>query len=116
LRSPLSLLLGKTRLEKELQGLSLAPDIPPQVPGDVVLRGIPKALADRVNEVILEVTADIREVTANDRIVRIIVVGVDGSEIEYRFSDQKENVEVPDQRFRFAPPAGVEVMSGELGQ
>lgn len=109
LRSPLGLLLGKTRLEKELQSLSLAPDISPLAPGDVVLRGVPKALADRVNEIILEVTAD-------DRIARIIVAGVDGSETEYRFSNQKENVEVSDQRFRFSPPAGVEVMGGELGQ
>ena len=109
LRSPLGLLLGKTRLEKELQPLSLAPDVAPLVPGDVVLRGVPKALADRINEVILEVTAD-------DQIARIIVVGADGSETEYRFSEQKENVEVPEQRFRFTPPAGVEVMSGELGQ
>ena len=109
LRSPLGLLLGKTRLEKELQPLSLAPDISPLVPGDVVLRGIPKALAERVNEVILEVTAD-------DRIARIIVNGVDGSETEYRFSGQEENIEVSDQRFRFTPPPGVEVMGGEVGQ
>lgn len=108
LRSPLGLLLGKTRLEKELQPLSLAPDIPPLAPGDVVLRGVPKALAERVNEVILEVTAD-------DRITRIIVNGVDGSETEYRFSDQKENVEILDQRFHFTPPPGVEVMRGDLG-
>ncbi len=108
LRSPLGLLLGKTRLEKELQPLSFAPDIAPLAPGDVVLRGVPKALADRVNEIILEVTAD-------DRIARIIVVGVDGSETEYRFSEQKENIEVSEQRFRFTPPAGVEVMSGRTG-
>jgi outer membrane lipoprotein carrier protein len=34
-RSPLSLLLGKSRLEKELQGLSLAPDVAPLDPSDV---------------------------------------------------------------------------------
>lgn len=109
LRSPLGLLLGKTRLEKELQPLSFAPDIAPLAPGDVVLRGVPKALADRVNEVILEVTAD-------DQIARIIIVAGDGSETEFRFSEQKENIEVAEQRFRFTPPTGVEVMSGELGQ
>ena len=68
LRSPLGLLLGKAHLEKEMQGLSLAPDIAPLSAGDVVLRGVPKALADRVNQVILEITAD-------DRIARIIVDG-----------------------------------------
>jgi outer membrane lipoprotein carrier protein len=109
LRSPLGLLLGKTRLEKELQPLSLAPDVSPLFPGDVVLRGVPKALADRANQVILEVTADYR-------IIRIIVDGTDDSVTEYRFSGQKENILVPDQRFQFTPPAGVEVMSGNLGQ
>ncbi len=39
LRSPLRYLLGKTKLEKELEGLSLAPDQKPVVAGDVVLRG-----------------------------------------------------------------------------
>src|SRR5438309_5495854 len=39
LRSPLAFLLGKTRLEKELQGLSLATDQNPLTPGNVVLRG-----------------------------------------------------------------------------
>src|SRR5258707_391542 len=38
LRSPLAFLLGKTKLEKELQGLSLAPDVTPLNPEDVVVR------------------------------------------------------------------------------
>ena len=33
IRSPLAFLLGKSKLEKELQGLSLAPDVPPVMPG-----------------------------------------------------------------------------------
>ena len=39
-----ALLLGKTKLEKELDGLSLAPDQKPVNPGDVVLRGVPKGM------------------------------------------------------------------------
>ena len=108
LRSPLAFLLGKARLEKELQGLSLAPDVTPLAPGDVVLRGVPKALAERVNQVMLEITAD-------DRIARIIVEDADGSATEYRFTEQKENVEIAPGRFQFTPPPGVEVMAGELG-
>jgi outer membrane lipoprotein carrier protein len=109
LRSPLAFLLGKAHLEKELQGLSLASDQTPLVPGDVVLRGVPKALASRVNQVMLEVTPE-------SRITRIIVEGGDGTQTEYRFSDQKENVEIPKQSFRFTPPPGVEVITGEFGQ
>src|SRR6202049_3323727 len=56
IRSPLAFLLGKTKLEKELQGLSLAPDVTSLQPGNVVLRGVPQALADRISEVLVEVT------------------------------------------------------------
>ncbi len=48
LRSPLRYLLGKTKLEKELDGLSLAPDQKPVNSGDVVLRGVPKGMRERV--------------------------------------------------------------------
>jgi outer membrane lipoprotein carrier protein len=109
LRSPLGLLLGKTKLEKELQELSLAPDVAPVTPGDVVIRGIPKAMADRLSQVILEITPD-------DRIARILIEGVDESVTEYRFNNQKENVEVDSQDFRFAPPPGVEVVERDFGQ
>ena len=56
IRSPLAFLLGKSKLEKELRGLSLAPDVAPLARGDVVLRGVPEAMADRVSEILLEVT------------------------------------------------------------
>ena len=109
LRSPLAFLLGKTKLEKELQALSLAPDVTPLVAGDVVLRGVPKSLADRVSQVLLEITPE-------HWIGRILIEEMDGSVTEYRFSNQRENVVVSDQRFRFAVPDGVEVIGGEWGQ
>ena len=109
LRSPLSFLLGKTKLEKELQGLSEAPDVKPTVPGDIVLRGVPKNMQDRVSEVLLEVTP-------SSQLARIVIVEADGATTEYRFSNQKENVEVGDGMFHFAPPPGVEVISGDFGQ
>jgi len=108
LRSPLAFLLGKTRLEKELQGLSLASDVAPLAAGDVVLRGVPKSLADRVSQVLLEINPE-------HWISRILIEEVDGSVTEYRFTNQKENMAVPDQRFRFVVPDGVEVVQGELG-
>ena len=107
IRSPLAFLLGKSKLEKELQGLSLAPDVTPLAAGDVVLRGVPQAMADRVSEILLEITPD-------HQIARIVIDEVDGSTTEYRFSDPKENVEIPAARFDFTPPAGTEVVEGEL--
>ena len=107
IRSPLAFLLGKSKLEKELQGLSLASDIAPLLPGDVMLRGIPQALADRVGEILLEVSPE-------HRIVRIIVNQVDGSATEYRLSDQRENEAVSEAQFKFHAPPGTETVEGEL--
>jgi outer membrane lipoprotein carrier protein len=108
IRSPLAFLLGKTKLEKELQGLSLAPDVTPLEPGNVVLRGVPQAMADRVSEILVEVTPDYR-------IARIVIQEVDGALTEYRFGEMKENVAIADGRFKFTPPAGTETVEGGLG-
>jgi outer membrane lipoprotein carrier protein len=109
IRSPLAFLLGKTKLEKELQGLSLAPDVAPLAPGNVVLRGVPQALADRVSEVLLEITPD-------HQIARIIIQEVDGAATEYRFGEMKEDVPIGDGQFQFKPPAGTETVDGGLEQ
>jgi len=109
LRSPLGLLLGKTRLEKELHGLGFAPDVTPLVPGDLVLRGVPQALADRVSEVVLEITPE-------NRIRRIQIEDVNGAVTEYRFEQQREDVKIGDGRFRFTPPPGVETIEEDFGQ
>jgi outer membrane lipoprotein carrier protein len=104
IRSPLAFLLGKAKLEKELRGLSIAPDAAAQ-PGNVVLRGVPQGLEDRVSEILLEVTAD-------GRIARIVIQEVDGSSTEYRFGEMKEDVAIGDGRFAFTPPAGTETTGG----
>jgi outer membrane lipoprotein carrier protein len=106
LRSPLRYLLGHTKLEKEFRGLSLAPDVPPQEAGDVVLRGVPKGMEDSISEVILESDAE-------GYLRRIRIDELDGSQTEFRLAGQRENVPVSDKQFRFRPPAGVEVLRGE---
>jgi outer membrane lipoprotein carrier protein len=105
IRSPLAFLLGKTRLEKELQGLSLAPDVAPLRSDDIVVRGVPKALADRVGEILLEITPQ-------HEIGRIVIQEVDGAATEYRFTEMKENGEIADGRFQFKPPVGTETVEG----
>src|SRR5262244_769387 len=91
-RSPLAFLLGKTKLEKELQGLAFAPEVQAQNPGNAVIRGVPKGLGDRVRQILVEVTPE-------HRIARILIDGVDDSVTEYRFSSQKENIPVADAKF-----------------
>jgi outer membrane lipoprotein carrier protein len=105
LRSPLEFLLGKTQLEKGLRGLSFAPDIKPWVAVDIVLRGVPQGFSERVRAMLLEITPQ-------RQIVRIVIDEVDGSQTEYRFSDQKENATVPAGSFQFRPPAGTETVEG----
>ena len=107
IRSPLAFLLGKTKLEKELQGLSLAPDVEPLATENVVLRGVPQALADRVSEILLEITP-------GHQIARIVIQEVDGAATEYRFGGMKEDVAIADGRFLFKPPAGTETVEGGL--
>ena len=103
LRSPLAFLLGKTKLENELQGLSKAVDQSPLEPGDTVLRGVPQAMAGQVSEVQLEITP-------SDQIVRIVLLEADGASTEFRFAGWKENVEMSGSRFEFNPPPGVETV------
>ena len=103
LRSPLRYLLGKTKLEKEFDGLSLASDAKPLDSGDLVLRGIPKSMADRVNQVLLEVTPD-------SRLRRIVIEEADGAITEFQFSDEKTNTPLSDAQFKFTPPPGTEIV------
>lgn len=108
IRSPLAILLGKTKLEKELAGLSFAPDIQTWHPDNVILRGVPRGMEDTLRQVLLEITPE-------HAIARILLYGADDSITEYRFSNQKENVAVPDAKFRFTPAAGTEVIVDEAG-
>lgn len=106
LRSPLRYLLGRTKLEKELRGLSLAPDIRPEAAGDIVLRGIPVGMEDRVSQVLLESDAQ-------GFLRRIVMEELDGSKTEFRLANQQENAAVSDAEFSFRPPAGVEVLQSD---
>ena len=105
LRSPLRYLLGKSKLEKEFVGLAIATDAQPVHAGDIVLRGEPKGMQERVSQTLLEVTPD-------GLITRIVVEETDGSVTEFRFLQQKENVQIADAKFKFVPPPGVEVVEG----
>ena len=110
IRSPLRFLLGKTKLRKEFDQLGIAPNIKPLNEGDIVLRGSPKGMEDRLSLVVLEVTPE-------GRMDRIEIEEVDGAMTDFRFTDMVENQPVADNLFHFTPPAGVEVVEGtDLGE
>jgi outer membrane lipoprotein carrier protein len=100
IRSPLRYLLGKTKLEKELEALSFAPDMAPLESGDVVLRGVPKTMKDQISSVVLEISPA-------HQIVRIVIHGADDSVTDFRFSQIETDVPVQNSLFRFVPPPGV---------
>jgi len=112
LRSPLAFLLGKTKLENELRGLSKVVDQSPLSPENTLLRGVPQGVVSQsmgqTNEVQLEITP-------TNQIVRIVLMEADGATTEFRFAGWKENLELSDSRFQFTPPPGVETVEGQLG-
>jgi outer membrane lipoprotein carrier protein len=112
LRSPLAFLLGKTKLENELRGLSKVVDQSPLGPENTLLRGVPHGVVSQsmgqANEVQLEITP-------TNQIVRIVLMEADGATTEFRFARWKENLELSDSRFQFTPPPGVETVEGQLG-
>jgi outer membrane lipoprotein carrier protein len=105
LRSPIAFLLGKTKLEKELRGLSKAVDQSPLQSGNTVLRGVPEAMAGQLSEVQVEITP-------LHQIVRIVMVDVDGGSTEFRFSNWKEDQQLSGRLFNFSPPPGIESVEG----
>ncbi len=110
IRSPLRFLLGKTKLRKEFNELGIAPNIKPEKPGDIVLRGSPKGLEDRVPLVVLEVTNQ-------GQIDRIEIEETDGAVTDFHLSEVADNIAVADNLFQFTPPKGVEVVEGtDLGE
>ena len=102
LRSPLRYLLGHTKLEKEFSALNFSNRQPDRA-GDFTIAGVPKGMEDRISKVEMEITPD-------HQICRISIYSLDGSVTEFRFSDERDNVAVANQRFQFVPPPGVEVL------
>jgi outer membrane lipoprotein carrier protein len=99
LRSPLRFLLGHTKIESELQDLTVAP----AKGGDFKLSGIPKGLQKRVGRLTLTVTPD-------GAIERIEIEETDGAQTVFDFKDEQANPAIPEGAFRFAPPPGIPVV------
>ena len=100
LRSPLRFLLGHTELEKELPGLTIAPD-----GSNFTLTGVPKGMEQRIHALSLTVNTD-------GVIQRIRLEETDGAVTEFAFTNIHENVPVSDVAFTFHAPEGVEIVDG----
>lgn len=100
LRSPLRFLLGHTKLESELQNLTMTP----VSGGGFTLSGLPKGQEKRIAKIALVVNVDgtIRSMEIDE---------LPGARTAFEFSNQQPNAVIPDSVFHFTPPKGVPVVN-----
>ncbi len=119
-RTPLALLAGEMKLSRICARIDLAGAEKPEKDGDVVLSCLLKGSetkADRTarndavhakrDMLILEVAQDTSE------LVRIVLRGSGGVDLEFKFNDWQFDPAVPDSFFRFEVPPGVAIVNGE---
>jgi outer membrane lipoprotein carrier protein len=100
LRSPLRFLLGHTQLQKELDGLTLT-----TTDGGLQLSGVPKGMQNRVEKIVLGVSAD--------GIIHSMVINeTDGAQTSFTFKESQADAPAPDTDFVFHPAAGIPVVDG----
>lgn len=100
LRSPLRFLLGHTELEREVNGLTMAP----AANGEFTITGQPKGQQARIRRLTLTVTAQ-------GVITGIEIEETDGALTRFTFTSQQPDAPISPATFRFTPPAGVPVVS-----
>jgi outer membrane lipoprotein carrier protein len=99
LRSPLRFLLGHTKIESELEGLTLAAGSG----GTYTLSGHPKGMQKRIARLAMTITA-------SGSITGIEIDEVDGAQTRFSFTGEDANASIPESAFQFIPPPGVPVV------
>src|SRR5712671_981895 len=123
LRTPLALLAGRMKISRVCSRVELAEGEKPLGEGHAVLRCQPRGPkqdaasgvgAESVlgvssgDAVLFEVARDTGE------LARLIVRQAGGIEVEFRFENWRFDPALPHAMFRFQPPAGVAIVTGEL--
>jgi outer membrane lipoprotein carrier protein len=104
-RVPFRLLLSRLDLGKVFKHIEFAPKAIESLPGDRVLRAIPKRGDDSgIHEVFLEITPayDIRT---------LVLVYTDRGKMTFTFQDVRRNAAVSPALFEFRPPPGTEIIN-----
>jgi hypothetical protein len=120
-RTPLALLTGDMKLSRICARIDLASAEKPEKDGDVVLSCALKgsgampdqadgraAVPSKSDIVLLEVAQD------TGGLVRVVVRGSAGVDIEFKFAAWQFDPPVPDSFFRFDVPRGVAIVNGAL--
>ena len=118
-RTPLALLTGKVHLDRLCGKIELLS--PPAAghfssdtrldPGDLLLRCSPRTSSgagdsSAFREILFEIDPDYR-------LARVVIREPGDTETEFRFGGWQENVSVPESKFHFDPPPGVNVVNAE---
>lgn len=99
LRSPLRFLLGHTKIESELEGLTLNS----AAQGSFRLSGVPKGMQKRVSRLSLTVNPA-------GAIQHIEIEETDGAQTAFDFNHEEANPTIPGSEFHFTPPPGIPVV------
>ena len=115
-RTPLAFLTGKTDLGRLCRSLEVVdtttapsanPDDRATGPENTVLRCTPRDNAadpgERIREVLLESDP-------GGRLVRVVIRQAGNLETEFRFGNWEENLPIPETKFHFVPPPGVDIV------
>lgn len=116
-RTPLALLTGKADLGRMCRSISFddpakdkhpLPSDSPATPGDAMLRCIPRdAASDADSGGVREI---LFETDAEAHLMRVVIRQPGNLETEFRFGNWEENIAIPELKFHFKPPAGVEIV------
>jgi outer membrane lipoprotein carrier protein len=120
-RAPLALLAGEVKLSRICARVDLANAEKPEKDGDVVLSCLLKGSTTKAVQtagkdatdsngdmLFLEIAQD------TSQLVRAVVRGSGGVDIEFKFKDWQFDPPLPDSFFRFDVPQGVAIVNGEL--
>ena len=99
--SPFELLAGKARLRDTFDYFRTATE--PQLGGEMI-ELVPFKRQSAFEQIELEVDSD------TGKILRLILVDAQSDRTEFSFTSIEENVEIPNEQFRFSIPAGVDVV------
>jgi outer membrane lipoprotein carrier protein len=118
-RTPLALLTGNTDLARLCRAVEIVnpeagppgkPEERPGIPGDTLLRCVPRSKSGETGGVLREV---LLETDPEAHLVRVLLREAGNVETEFRFATWQENIAIPETKFHFQPPPGVAIVDEE---
>ncbi|HUJ32419.1 MAG TPA: outer membrane lipoprotein carrier protein LolA [Candidatus Acidoferrum sp.] len=115
-RTPIALLAGKADLAKLCSSLEIVDSASASAngkllaAGDSVLRCKPREASDELGGAITDV---LFETDPEAHLIRVVIRQPGNLETEFRFGNWQENIPIPEIKFHFEPPPGVEIVDEE---